>query len=117
MSKVSTPPTDSQKTPAQDEAFCPRFTSAVELIGRRWSGAILRALQHGVIRFSDLREAIPALTDKMLSERLREFEETGLVRRTVIADRPVRVEYHLTPKGESLSGIIAEIERWAGEWT
>lgn len=117
MSKVSTPPSDSQKATAQDEAFCPRFTTAVELIGRRWSGAILRALQHGIIRFSELREAIPALTDKMLSERLREFEETGLVERVVIADRPVRVEYHLTPKGESLNGIIAEIERWAGEWT
>jgi DNA-binding HxlR family transcriptional regulator len=108
---------NSQKEPAQDEAFCPRFTAAVELIGRRWSGAILRALQHGIIRFSDLREAIPALTDKMLSERLRELEETGLVDRTVIAERPVRVEYRLTPKGAALSGIICAIERWAGEWT
>ena len=90
---------------------------AVELIGRRWSGAILRALQHRIIRFSELREAIPALTDKMLSERLREFEETGLVVRSVIAERPVRIEYHLTPKGGALSGIICAVERWAGEWT
>ncbi len=98
------------------EAFCPYFHRAVELIGRRWTGAILRALLSGVARFSDLTATIPGLSDRMLSERLKELEAEGLVTRTVIPDIPVRIEYHLTEKGRALSTVIESISAWAGAW-
>jgi DNA-binding HxlR family transcriptional regulator len=86
----------------ESEAFCPHYRRALELIGRRWSGAILRALLSGVERFSDLAETIPGLSDRMLSERLKELEIEGLVVRTVIPETPVRIEYRLTEKGCAL---------------
>lgn len=98
------------------EAFCPLYHRAVELIGGRWTGAILRALLNGLTRFSDLTEAIPGLSDRMLSERLKELESEGIVERSVIPERPVRIEYHLTEKGWALGTVIASISAWAEEW-
>ncbi len=97
-------------------AFCPRFHHAVELIGRRWTGAILRALLSGVSRFSDLTASIPGLSDRMLSERLKELESEGLVTRSVIPETPVRVVYHLTDKGRALSNVIESVSTWAEGW-
>ena len=97
-------------------AFCPRFHHAVELIGRRWTGAILRALLSGVSRFSDLTASIPGLSDRMLSERLKELESERLVTRTVIPETPVRVVYHLTEKGRALSAGIESVSAWAEHW-
>src|SRR5574341_2104584 len=97
-------------------AFCPHYHHAVELIGRRWTGAILRALLVGVCRFSDLTETIPGLSDRMLSERLKELEAEGVVVRSVIPETPVRVEYHLTEKGRSLSSVIEAVAGWADAW-
>ena len=99
-----------------EEAFCPYYHRAVELIGRRWSGAILRALLRGVERFSDLKATIPGLSDRMLSERLKEFEAEGIVVRRVIPESPVRVEYHLTDKGRALGAVTEAISDWASEW-
>lgn len=97
-------------------AFCPRFHHAVELIGRRWTGAIVRAMLAGVTQFSGLREAVPGLSDRMLSERLKELEAEGIVRRTVIPDTPVRITYALTDKGHALSGVLDAIAVWAEQW-
>lgn len=102
--------------PTDSEAFCPYYRRAVELIGRRWTGAILRALLSGVDRFSDLAATIPGISDRMLSERLKELEAEGLVVRTVIPDTPVRVEYHLTEKGRSLGDIMEALTIWAHHW-
>jgi DNA-binding HxlR family transcriptional regulator len=99
-----------------DEAFCPRYHYAVELVGKKWNGAILRALLQGVTRFSDLRAVIPHLSDRMLSERLKELEAAGLVERTVLPETPVRVEYHLTERGRALEQVVAALQRWADEW-
>lgn len=107
---------DTQAEPHSSEAFCPLYHRAVELIGGRWTGAILRALLNGVTRFSDLTEAIPGLSDRMLSERLKELEAEGIVERSVIPERPVRIEYHLTEKGRALETVIATIGAWAAEW-
>jgi DNA-binding HxlR family transcriptional regulator len=74
-------------------AFCPLYHRAVELIGRRWTGAILRALMAGVNRFSDLAATVPGMSDRMLSERLKELEAEGVVVRRVIPETPVRIEY------------------------
>jgi DNA-binding HxlR family transcriptional regulator len=99
-----------------DGAFCPVFHRAVELIGRRWTGAIVRALLLGACRFGELTETIPELSDRMLSERLKELEAEGIVARTVIPATPVRVEYHLTEKGRALAPVLDAVSAWAGEW-
>lgn len=96
--------------------LCARFHRASELIGRRWSGAILFVLLKARCRFAILRDAIPDITDRMLSERLQELEQEGVVERTVIPETPVRVEYSLTRKGKALAGAIDAIAEWAQEW-
>jgi len=98
------------------QAFCPYYRHAVELIGRRWTGAILRAMLFGVTRFSDLGETIPGMSDRMLSERLKELEAEGLAVRLVIPETPVRIEYHLTEKGRALESVIEAATDWAEEW-
>ena len=100
-----------------DTAFCPNYHHAVELLGARWSGAIIRGLLMGLTRFSELRGAIPGLSDRMLSERLKDLEAEGVVERRVIPETPVRIEYHLTPKGLALADAVEAISRWATEWT
>lgn len=99
-----------------DTTFCPHFHRAVELIGRRWTGVILRALMGGAVRFSDVSSAIPGLSDRLLSERLKELEAEGIVRRTVFPETPVRIEYRLTEKGMGLSQTISDIAAWAERW-
>ncbi len=102
--------------PVVGGAFCPYYHRAVELIGARWTGAIIRALLTGVERFSDLTETIPGLSDRMLSERLKELEAEGVVERHVTPSTPVRVEYQLTDKGRALAGAVESISAWAEEW-
>jgi DNA-binding HxlR family transcriptional regulator len=97
-------------------AFCPRFHHAVELIGRRWTGAILRAMLSGATRFSDLAASVPGLSDRLLAERLRELEAEGIVTRTVIPAMPVRVEYHLTEKGLALDAVMSAVASWSEQW-
>jgi len=96
--------------------LCVRFHKASELIGRRWSGAIIFVLLHTRCRFATLREAIPDITDRMLSERLQELEQEGIVERTVVPETPIRVEYALTKKGRALGGPIEAITEWAHKW-
>jgi DNA-binding HxlR family transcriptional regulator len=98
---------------SHEPALCARFHHASELIGRRWNGAIIYVLLQQTCRFATLRDAIPGITDRMLSERLQELEEEGLVDRTVLPDTPVRVEYSLTKKGKSLAEAIDVISKWA----
>lgn len=97
-------------------AFCPTFHRAVELIGRRWTGAIVRAMLSGATRFSDISAVVPGLSDRLLSERLKELEAEGIVTRTVQPSTPVRVDYALTEKGEALSEAIMAISTWAERW-
>ena len=96
--------------------LCHRFHTASELIGRRWTGAILFILLKSACRFATLRDAIPDITDRMLSERLQELEREEIVERTVIPETPVRVEYSLTRKGRELASAIDAISRWADRW-
>jgi DNA-binding HxlR family transcriptional regulator len=96
--------------------FCPLYHRAIEIVGRRWTGAILRALLAGHIRFSQIRATIPGLSDRLLSERLKELEAEEIVERRVLAYTPVRIEYHLTPKGEALGSVVQAVSSWAEEW-
>ncbi|HEX2172568.1 MAG TPA: helix-turn-helix domain-containing protein [Dehalococcoidia bacterium] len=104
------------KAQPETAAFCPYYHHAVELIGRRWTGAILRALLSGVVRFCDLTATIPGLSDRMLSERLKELEAEGIVERRVYPETPVRIEYHLTDKGRALGAAVGAVTAWAQEW-
>ena len=96
--------------------LCARFHHASELIGRRWTGAIIYILLKSRCRFASLREAIPDITDRMLSERLQELEDEGIVERTVVPETPVRVEYALTRKGRELGAAFDAISSWATKW-
>ncbi len=97
--------------------LCARFHRASELIGRRWTGAIIFVLLKSRCRFATLRDAIPDITDRMLSDRLQELEQEGILERTVIPDTPVRVEYALTRKGRALGSAVDAIVDWAHKWT
>lgn len=103
-------------TPEGQSAFCPVFHKAVELIGRRWTGAIIRAMQSGRIRFSDIAHAVPGLSDRLLSERLKELEIEGIVTRRVYPETPVRIEYELTDKGRDLDVVMGAISDWSYRW-
>ena len=96
--------------------LCPRFHRAVELIGRRWTGAVLRVLMSGPQRFNALMGCIPGISDRLLSERLRELESAGLVKRTVCAGPPVSVVYELTPPGSDLEPVLNMLGKWAERW-
>jgi DNA-binding HxlR family transcriptional regulator len=102
--------------PSTLSAFCPYFHNAVELIGRRWTGAIVRAMLAGCCRFSDISDAIPGLSDRLLSERLKELEGAGVVDRTVYPETPVRITYALTEKGLALTHVMDAIAQWAHDW-
>lgn len=95
--------------------LCPKMESAFRLLGKRWIGIIIHVLLDGPKRFKDLTEIIPSISQKMLSERLKELENEGLLERIVIDDTPVKVIYELTEKGKSLKGVINEIGIWANE--
>lgn len=103
-------------TAATGGGLCPRYHRAVELIGRRWTGAIVRVLLGGSRRYNELAEAVPEISDRMLSERLRELEAEGIIARTVVPESPVRVEYSLTEMGRDLQASVDAIGAWAERW-
>lgn len=96
--------------------LCPRFHRAVELIGRRWNGAIVFVLLQESARFGELRAAIPGITDRMLTERLQALEREGIVNRTVVPETPVRIDYALTRKGRALGEAFQTISSWGEKW-
>jgi DNA-binding HxlR family transcriptional regulator len=107
---------ESPSTTARPQGVCPHFHAAIELIGKRWTGAIVSALTEGPLRFGELARAVPGLSDRLLSQRLRELEEAGVVERDVEPGTPVRVSYSLTEKGVDLRPAISELRAWARRW-
>ncbi len=95
---------------------CPRYHEAAELIGRRWTAAVVRAMADGAVRFGDIAAAVPGISDRMLSERLKELEAEGLVARAVYPEHLVRIEYRLTDKGQDLGAVMDAIAAWAHRW-
>lgn len=96
--------------------LCPRFHRAVELIGRRWTGAVIRLLLPGPKRFNELLSGIPGISDRLLTERLRELEATQIIRREVQSGAPIRVLYQLTQRGRELQEALDALGRWAERW-
>lgn len=95
---------------------CPYYHEAVEMVGKRWTGAILRVLMDGPLRFSEIAQLVPELSDRLLSERMKELEARGIVERTVHSGPPLRVEYSLSRMGHELEPALAELQRWAKRW-
>ena len=95
---------------------CALYHQAIELIGKRWSGAILLVLMDGPLHFSEIRDLVPDISDRLLSERLKELEGERIVERRVIEGAPVRVEYSLTQKGAALQPVVRSLKAWAHEW-
>jgi DNA-binding HxlR family transcriptional regulator len=106
----------SQATTSKGGGLCPRFHQAVELIGRRWTGAIIQVLMPGPLRFNELLAAVPGVSDRLLTERLRELEAQGIIRREVQPGSPVRVIYSLTERGCELNEALGALGRWAERW-
>jgi DNA-binding HxlR family transcriptional regulator len=102
---------------ATPPACCPLYHEAVELIGRRWTGAIVAVLlDNGPLRFSEIAQAVPELSDRLLSERMKELEARGVVERNVEPGPPVRVTYALTAMGAELGPALQELKSWARQW-
>ena len=93
-----------------------RLTCAVEttlkVIGGRWKVLILRELLVGMQRFNQLHRSLPGITQKMLTQQLRELAEDGIIHRQVYAQVPPKVEYSLTPLGESLNPVLQAMHEW-----
>ncbi|MDQ2904966.1 MAG: helix-turn-helix domain-containing protein [Ktedonobacteraceae bacterium] len=96
--------------------MCPRYEQAIHLLGKRWTGLLLDALLGGPRRFCELTAAVEGLSDRVLSDRLRELEVEGIVERQVYPHIPVRVEYQLTEKGRALKPVVDAIHHWAEQW-
>jgi DNA-binding HxlR family transcriptional regulator len=105
-----------QATAAERETCCSAYHQAVELVGKRWTGAILFVLMDGPARFSEVKQLVPDLSDRLLSERMKELEAEGMVERRVIDNMPVRVEYALTEKGRALQPAVVALKVWARAW-
>ncbi len=104
------------ETQRERTVFNDKYHHAVELIGRRWTGAIIRAMLNGAKHFSELTNTIPGLSDRLVSVRLKELEAEGIVERVVIPDKPVRIEYLLTQKGKALDSVVEAVDSWAENW-
>ncbi|WP_425414765.1 winged helix-turn-helix transcriptional regulator [Peribacillus kribbensis] len=96
--------------------MCPRIEKSFELLGKRWTGLIIYVLLSGPKRFSEINSIIPDLSKRVLTERMKELEENGIVLRHVLPERPVRTEYLLTKKGTELGKILGPISDWATNW-
>lgn len=96
--------------------MCPKYEKAVELLGKRWTGLILRVLGEGPTSFSKIAKTVTNLSDRVLSERLKELELRGVVQRRVDPTFPVKIEYSLTEKGRDLQNVLDALQRWADRW-
>jgi DNA-binding HxlR family transcriptional regulator len=109
-------PEDSPAGVVRQRSCGPLYHEAVELVGRRWTGAILAVLMDRPMRFSEVVQAVPELSDRLLSERMKELERRGIVERTVHPGPPVRVEYSLSEMGRELGPALTELQDWAQRW-
>ncbi|SFE16560.1 transcriptional regulator, HxlR family [Paenibacillus catalpae] len=96
--------------------MCPKYEAAADILGKKWTGLIIRVMLGGPKRFKEIKEQIPEMSDKMLTDRMKELESLSIVKRTVYPEMPVRIEYELTPKGRELQPVIESIQSWGEHW-
>src|SRR5437867_13156199 len=101
----------------EESPICRHCREAADMLGKRWTPQILRGLLSGVTRFTDLKEGVAPISDALLSDRLKELENLGIVVREVTPSTPVRIAYGLTEKGKDLAGVIGELADWAERWS
>ena len=94
------------------EPSCRSFQDIVEVVGRRWTSAILLAGRRGARRFGEYRQSVPGISDRLLAQRLKELEAEGLISRTVIPTTPVQIRYELSADGEELMSILEPLVEW-----
>ncbi|WP_440104956.1 winged helix-turn-helix transcriptional regulator [Streptosporangium sp. H16] len=109
---AKTPQSAHPVRPAIHEPSCRSFQGIVELVGRRWTSAILLAGLRGARRFGEYRLSVPGISDRLLTQRLKELEYEGLISRTVIPTTPVQIRYALSPDGEDLMRILQPLVDW-----
>ncbi len=95
---------------------CPRYERAMQVLGKKWTCLILRCMLAEPRRFGDISNYVSGLSDRLLSQRLQELEEQGIVQRRVYDQKPVIVEYSLTDKGQDLRNVVLAIQKWADRW-
>jgi len=100
----------------EHQALCPKFEAAFDILGKRWTGLIIRVLLTGPKRFKEISDMIPNMSDRMLAERFRELEAQDIVLRSVYPETPVRIEYELTAKGKSLAPVMDAVQTWSDQW-
>jgi DNA-binding HxlR family transcriptional regulator len=96
--------------------MCPKYEHAIDLLGKRWTGLIIRVLLDGPKRFKEIKAQIPEMSDRILTERMKELEQQEIVIRNVYPEKPVRIEYTLTKKGVALQPVIESIQSWGESW-
>lgn len=99
-----------------DNNICPKFEKTFSMLGKKWNGLIIKVLLDGPKRFSELKLLIPELSDRMLTERFKELEACGILKRDVYPETPVRIEYSLTEEGYDFQNVMNEIQKWAEKW-
>ncbi len=104
------------ETPKVETHLCPKYEKAAAILGKRWTGLIIRVMENGPYRFNELLKIITPVSDRLLTERLRELEAEGLVERAVYPESPVRIEYSLTEKGHSMKHVLDALQAWADDW-
>lgn len=95
---------------------CPRYEKAVQILGKRWTALIVRALLGGSRRFSEISAYVGGISDRLVSQRLQELEREAIVEKRVYPETPVRIEYVLTDKGLELQQVVEGIQGWADKW-
>ncbi len=95
---------------------CPRFDRAISVLSKKWNCMIIRCMLAEPRRFSDISSYVQGLSDRLLSQRLHELEESGIVERRVYDSKPVLVEYSLTQKGRAFRQVVEAIQQWANQW-
>ncbi|WP_100406081.1 winged helix-turn-helix transcriptional regulator [Bacillus solitudinis] len=96
--------------------LCPKVESAFTLLGKKWTGLIIFALINDAKRFRDISSLIPNMSDRILTERIKELEDAEIIVRHVYPEKPVRIEYKLTEKGKKLKAVIDEVQKWAEDY-
>ncbi|GAF64728.1 putative transcriptional regulator [Bacillus sp. TS-2] len=96
--------------------MCPKYELAIELLGKKWTGLMIRVLLDGPKRFKEIKAQIPEMSDRILTERIKELEKLDVIKRNVYPEKPVRIEYELSEKGKALEPVIKAIQLWGEKW-
>lgn len=96
--------------------ICPKYEHTFQILGKRWNGLIIEVLHQKDCRFSELAREIEELSDRVLTERLKELEHEGIVEKNMLCPDKIKFTYRLTEKGEALAKATDGLKEWAEKW-